>query len=61
MRFLSLALLLLDRVLDRGQHNQLGGLSWRTKHVEHDLFTDDEPDPERLRIPGSLREPPAGP
>jgi len=30
----QLAEALLDRVLERGQHIALGGLSWRTKHVE---------------------------
>lgn len=57
----DLAQVILDRVLERGQHIQLGGLSWRTKHLDPDLFADEDPDPERLRIPGSLREPPAGP
>lgn len=30
----QLAEALLDRVLERGQHIALGGVSWRTKHVE---------------------------
>lgn len=35
----QLAEALLDRILERGQHLQLGGRSWRTRHLESEPFS----------------------
>jgi DNA replication protein DnaC len=45
----DLAEVILDRVLERGQHIALGGPSWRTKHLDPETIGDDGADPESVR------------
>ena len=45
----DLAEVILDRVLERGQHIKLGGLSWRTRHIDPETFGSDGADPESVR------------
>lgn len=45
----DLAEVILDRVLERGQHIKLGGLSWRTRHIDPETFGADGSDPESVR------------
>jgi DNA replication protein DnaC len=47
----DLAEVILDRVLESGQHIALGGPSWRTRHLDPDTFGDDGSDPESVREP----------
>ena len=57
----DLAEVILDRVLERGEHIILGGRSWRTKHVDPEMLGDPGADPESVRNPvaGSPPVPPA--
>lgn len=57
----DLAEVILDRVLERGQHIKLGGLSWRTRHHDPETLGLDAPDPESVRNPGSHRDPSLAP
>lgn len=50
----DLAEVILDRVLERGEHLQLGGPSWRTKHLDPETLDDDRADPGSVR---KVREP----
>jgi DNA replication protein DnaC len=45
----DLAEVILDRVLERGEHIILGGPSWRTKHVDPESLADPGADPESVR------------
>jgi len=45
----DLAEVIRDRVLERGQHVQLGGLSWRTRHIDPETLGDVGADPESVR------------
>jgi DNA replication protein DnaC len=48
----DLAEVILDRVLERGEHIPLGGPSWRTKHLDPETLDDHgDPDPETIRKP----------
>ncbi len=48
----DLAEVILDRVLERGEHIPLGGPSWRTKHLDPETLHDHgDPDPETIRKP----------
>jgi DNA replication protein DnaC len=47
----DLAGVILDRVLEHGEHIALGGPSWRTKHVDPETLGDDGADPESVRKP----------
>ncbi|MFZ5479349.1 MAG: IS21-like element helper ATPase IstB [Myxococcota bacterium] len=48
----DLAEVILDRVLERGEHIALGGPSWRTKHLDPETLPDpDGADPESRREP----------
>jgi DNA replication protein DnaC len=48
----DLAEVILDRVLERGEHIALGGPSWRTKHLDPEsLDQDHDADPESIRKP----------
>jgi len=47
----DLAEVILDRVLEHGEHVALGGPSWRTKHVDPDTLGDLGADPESVREP----------
>jgi DNA replication protein DnaC len=48
----DLAEVILDRVLERGEHIALGGPSWRTKHLDPETLADDDrADPESVRKP----------
>lgn len=47
----DLAEVILDRVLERGEHIALGGPSWRTKHLDPGTLDDDGADPESVRKP----------
>jgi DNA replication protein DnaC len=53
----DLAEVILDRVLERGQHIVLGGRSWRTKHVDPETFGDPVSGPESVRKPESQEDP----
>lgn len=53
----DLAEVILDRVLERGQHIVLGGRSWRTKHVDAETFGDPGADPESVRKPEHQEDP----
>lgn len=45
----DLAEVILDRVLERGEHIALGGRSWRTRHLDPEMIGDDGADPESVR------------
>lgn len=45
----DLAEVILDRVLERGQHLVLGGRSWRTKDIDPETLGDPGADPESVR------------
>lgn len=45
----DLAAVILDRVLERGDHILLGGRSWRTKHVHPEILGEEGADPESVR------------
>ena len=46
----DLAEVILDRVLERGEHIRLGGPSWRTRHQDAETLGEtDEVDPESVR------------
>ena len=47
----DLAEVILDRVLERGQHIILGGRSWRTRHLDPEILGDAGADPESVRNP----------
>lgn len=48
----DLAEVILDRVLERGEHIALGGPSWRTKHLDPETLNQDVDDrPESIRKP----------
>jgi DNA replication protein DnaC len=48
----DLAEVILDRVLERGEHIALGGPSWRTRHLDPETIGgDDGADPESVRKP----------
>jgi DNA replication protein DnaC len=48
----DLAEVILDRVLERGEHIHLGGPSWRTKHLDPEILgADAATDPESVRKP----------
>lgn len=49
----DLAEVILDRVLERGQHLVLGGRSWRTRHLDPETLGDSAADPESVRNPVS--------
>ena len=50
----DLAEVILDRVLERGQQLKLGGLSWRTRHLEPGVYSDEVADPESVRKVGPV-------
>lgn len=55
----DLAEVILDRVLERGQHIALGGRSWRTRHVDPEILGDTATaDPESVREPPPQRPSP---
>lgn len=47
----DLAEVILDRVLERGEHIVLGGPSWRTRHLDPEMLGVDAADPESVRKP----------
>ena len=57
----DLAEVILDRVLERGQHIVLGAVSWRTRHLDPDTIGEPTADPESVRERGSPGEPPTSP
>jgi DNA replication protein DnaC len=51
----DLAEVILDRVLERGEHMVLGGPSWRTKHIDPETFgASAGGDPESIREPRTV-------
>lgn len=53
----DLAEVILDRVLERGEHIVLGGRSWRTRHLDPETTGDEGADPESVRERVTTDEP----